>query len=100
MKQNIILILISATLLTISCGAARNSTAVDNAVEPDSLLTPTEIVDIAQSIDSSSDTTKAIESNRLNCLDVPSRIMVMDHRADFPYTGGERTIYTFSHNGW
>lgn len=65
---------------------------------------PTEVADIDQSIDLThgdcSDTTKAVVNNELNGQDIPARIMVMDHSADFPHTGGERTIYTFSHKGW
>lgn len=83
------------------CSTARK-TAVSN--ELDSHQSPTEVADIDQIIDSThgdcSDTTKAVVNNGLNVQDIPSRIMVMDHSADFPYTGGERTIYTFSHNGW
>lgn len=83
------------------CSTARK-TAASN--ELDSHQSPTEVADIDQSIDSThgdcSDTTKAVVNNELNAQDIPARIMVMDHSADFPHTGGERTIYTFSHKGW
>lgn len=99
MKQNTILTLISATLLTVSCGTARNSTAVSNAVEPDSLAA----VQVSGQTHGDSvfhDCKENVASDKPHTQDVPSRIMVMDHSADFPHTGGERTIYTFSHNGW
>lgn len=99
MRQLVYLIIILLSLC--GCSAARK-TAASN--EPDSHQGPTEVAHIDQSIDlpyaELSDTTKAIESNELYGQDVPSRIMVMDHSADFPHSGGERTIYTFSHKGW
>ena len=83
------------------CSTARK-TAASN--ELDSHQSPTEVADVDQSIDSThgdcSDTTKAVVNNELNGQDIPARIMVMDHSADFPYSGGERTIYTFSHKDW
>ena len=82
MKQLVYLIIILLSLC--GCSAARK-TAASN--EPDSRQGPTEVAHIDQSIDlpyaELSDTTKAIESNELYGQDVPSRIMVMDHSADF-----------------
>lgn len=88
MKQSTILTLISATLLAVSCGMARNSTAVNNAVEPDSLAA---VQDPGQTYGDYvfHDCKENVTSDKPNTRDVPVRIMVMDHSADFPHTGGE-----------
>lgn len=43
---------------------------------------------------------KTIVCNESDNLHTPEQIMITDQSADFPHTGGERTIYTFSHKGW
>ena len=96
--------LVNLTFILLSlcgCSVARK-TAPSN--EPDSHQAPSQNADIDQGIDlpyvELSDTTETIESNETDSQHTPSRIMVMDHSADFPYSGGERTIYTFSHKDW